>query len=700
MAMTSSSQQDAAAELTTLPIRHSDDNDNNNNDNFGTNDDDWQDVSQHDARPLLPKVSFFLGDLRDGLPMVRLFMFFVGHGHSEKRPFYSPALTHTFFQTIKQLNMQAVFLLSSREYTEKQIGVLFLMFGLSQFLCMAPAGYILDYSHHKIRWVQIASILCAALTVLSTLSAQTAGQNLGWMIFLTVLQGACTAVLPPGFNSITMGIVGSRGFTHQVSRNRMMNHIGTALVVAAGSLMAYITYPNMGALFAVSPAAAAGVYYHLHRIVPTHVHRDAARGLILESPTMNEYELADQVAAVKQQAARLLMRQCSGGNNNNNNNSVSRSRRDGSDNHHNNNNSAVNTAMPQKNTTSGYQAPAVVSTTTVRDGSECRVPAVPSSSSREPPKSTTTHIKVSSADTEKDTTGQKSYNSLPSFNFGWKPATSYTTSEPEKRPRTPLAVLLNPTLLIFTAVVFFFHLANSSVLPLVMQSLALQDVQAGILLSGLCILIAQGCMAFFAKLSGDVSPYWGRKKLILVGLVSLTIRCFVLTLLLSAEETIVTERGNHVLKALILSTQFLDSVGAGIVGTLQILVTSDLSGGTGRFSLLLGFTTASMCLGATVSGYLGQALAQDYGYPFAFTALGLVSLIPFLMYVFLMPETLPDYARAQPRQQRLRELLQRWNEQRRRILQKHWRGSSSSSSLLASRQQQQQQQQQHSVELV
>jgi len=73
---------------------------------------------------------------------------------------------------------------------------------------------------------------------------------------------------------------------------------------------------------------------------------------------------------------------------------------------------------------------------------------------------------------------------------------------------------MNPTLFVFAAVIFFFHLANSSVLPLVMQSLALRDAQAGILLSGLCILIAQGFMAFFAKICGDYSPIWGRKKLV------------------------------------------------------------------------------------------------------------------------------------------------------------------------------------------
>lgn len=130
-----------------------------------------------------------------------------------------------------------------------------------------------------------------------------------------------------------------------------------------------------------------------------------------------------------------------------------------------------------------------------------------------------------------------------------------------------------------------------------------------------------------------------------------------------------TERGGHILRIMVLSTQLLDSVGAGIMGTMHILVTADISGGTGRFSLLLGLTTAAMCLGATISGYLGQALAQDYGYPFAFTALGAISLAPFALYTFCMPETLPEHARPRSeRRKRLKELLKRLNEHKRNFI--------------------------------
>jgi MFS family permease len=628
--------------------------------------------------------------------------------------------------------MQAAFLISAKDFTEKQVGVLFLVFGLSQFLCMAPAGYFLDYSNRKISWVIWGSIVCSSLTVITALSAEEGGTNMPLMIFLVLIQGGSSAILPPGFQGITLGIVGSTGFTYQVSRNRMMNHIGTALVVAIGSLVAYFLYPNIGALFMVSPLAALGVYYNLRRIVPTHINRDAARNLITESPTMTEYEQMDDVAICKQQAAILSWEADSS-------EIDSDSVMMGMGNTSNRANTSTTSAMSYQDMTppsaalaaprdyrmepsrsqqpyrppdllDGLQPPstrsAVIgnlsrsSSVLTNEASNmnmsvndprCRgIPETPIAGNK-----SNNNTAMDSPQEQSDSNTRISYSSKPSFIFGWgggnsdkevndngnnngssSSATSTLSDEEEKRQlqrlraRTPLAVLMNPRLLNFTTIIFFFHLANSSVLPLVMQSLALRDPQAGILLSGLCILIAQGFMAFFAQICGDYSPVWGRKNLMIVGLFALSLRCFLLTLLLWSEDSVKTERGSHVLKALILSTQFLDSVGAGIVGTLQILVTNDISGGTGRFSLLLGFTTAAMCLGATVSGYIGQALAQDFGYPIAFAALGLLSLIPLLQYIFFMPETLPDYARPQPkkRRRRLRELLKRLNEHRKEIL--------------------------------
>jgi MFS family permease len=175
-----------------------------------------------------------------------------------------------------------------------------------------------------------------------------------------------------------------------------------------------------------------------------------------------------------------------------------------------------------------------------------------------------------------------------------------------------------------------------------MQTLAIGSGRTGILMSGLCIIVAQIFMVASAKICGDYSGVYGRKTLFLIGLFVVPIRCLILTGLLMIRGDGV---GSPFMQFLILSTQIMDGVGAGVFGTMYILVTSDISGGTGRFSMTLGLTTAAMSIGGTVSGYLGEALAQDIGYQQAFFILAVMSLVPALIYLLFMPETLASIAK-------------------------------------------------------
>lgn len=552
-----------------------------------------------------------------------------------------------------QLNMQAAFLVSAKNYSEKQVGILFLAFGLSQFLCMTPAGYFLDYSNHKIDWVIWSGALTSLMTVTTALIAHPGGKNIGLMILMKILQGGISAILPPAFNSVTLGIVGSSGFTLQVSRNRMMNHIGTALIVAIGSLISYLLYPNIGALFVVSPLAMIGVYYNMVRIKPTHVDRDAARALIVESPTMTEYEhletqnsFVPKIPMDQEEIPTERSSETSEGD------------------------LATHPYNPPKgvdNITSSTHLE-VASATFQRDADSSALD------------NNVNQVEASLLSKSDNNVSEHSrstkYNvSMPSFNLGWvsnsqsigRPSNKREAAPIPPRARTPLTVLRDPTLLVFTVVLFSWHMSNSSVLPLVMQSLTIEDEQSGLLLSGMCILIGQGFMSWFAKICGDYSPKWGRKGLTLVALSSLTIRCLFLTVLVTASQKTQTETGSIIVKGLILSTQILDSVGAGIFGTMHILITNDISSRTGRFSLMMGATTGAMCLGATISGYIGQAIAQDYGYSVAFTSLGAMSLFPLILFAFCMPETLPEYVKPEQRRRRILAILKNMNEQRKKL---------------------------------
>ena len=443
--------------------------------------------------------------------------------------------------------MQSAFLISSKNYSEKQVGILFFVFGMSQFLFQAPAGYLMDYSNQKIFWLSTAAVLTTLFTVTTALTAEDDGGNLGFMVLIKFLQGAVTAMIPPGLNSITQGIVGSVGMTKQVSMNEMMNHLGTSILVLVGSLIAYAQYPDIGILFIVSPIACALTVFYLCRIYPEDIDHDAARGLVTEAN--NEKETTG-------------------------------------------------------NGTGTYDAPITGDSNTVK--SEDKI------------------------------------QNKPSFNF-------FSTSKPDDgeyagpKADSPIVILRDPKLMLFTAICFLFHTANGCVLPLVMQSLALEGGRAGILLSGCCIILAQLCMVASAKVCGQYSIVYGRKVLFLIGLFTVPVRCLILCILISIRD----EAGSSLfLNALILSTQVLDGVGAGVFGTMYILVTSDLSGGTGRFSLTLGITTAAMSIGGTVSGYLGEALAEDLGYKAAFVILGIMACVPAVMYLFFMPETLPSQIQA------------------------------------------------------
>mmetsp|Transcript_37960 Transcript_37960/g.88323 ORF Transcript_37960/g.88323 Transcript_37960/m.88323 type:complete len:509 (-) Transcript_37960:112-1638(-) len=460
-----------------------------------------------EATVLLTWVALFLGELRDGLTMI---------------------------------NMQSAYLLVSKNYSEKQVGVLFFVFGMSQFLFQAPAGYIMDYTHKKTLVLSVVGIGTTLCTILTALWAKENGNNLGLMIFIKFVQGALTALIPTGLNSITQGIVGSVGMTSQVSKNEMMNHLGTSVIVVTASIIAYFKYPDIGIMFIVSPLACFGTVLFLNRIKPEHIDHDAARGLKTQSETPNYIASKSGVL-------------------------------DGT-------NDVQKTEQPTS-------------------------PAV-----------------------------------KPSFNVGFGQAPPENTPGTTPLALTPLQVLKDPILIIFTVICFLFHMANGCILPLVMQTLAIGNGNSGILMSGLCIVVAQLCMVVAAKICGDYSGKYGRKILFLVGLFIVSIRCAIILGFLRLREIY----QSNLIEGLILSTQIMDGVGAGVFGTMYILVTSDISGGTGRFSMTLGITSAAMSIGGTVSGYLGEWLAEDFGYDHAFFVLGLLSLIPALLYLFAMPETLAD----------------------------------------------------------
>jgi len=185
-------------------------------------------------------------------------------------------------------------------------------------------------------------------------------------------------------------------------------------------------------------------------------------------------------------------------------------------------------------------------------------------------------------------------------------------------------------LVIFTAAMVIFHLANAAMLPLVGQVLALQNTEVGTALMATCIVAAQVVMVPTAYLAGAKTDSWGRKPIFLVGFA-----------VLMARGVLFTFSDNPYW---LVGVQLLDGIGAGIFGALFPLVVQDLTHGTGRFNVSLGATTTAWGVGAALSNIVAGWIVVVASYHVAFISLGALGGAGLALYSAAMPETGPNAA--------------------------------------------------------
>lgn len=181
------------------------------------------------------------------------------------------------------------------------------------------------------------------------------------------------------------------------------------------------------------------------------------------------------------------------------------------------------------------------------------------------------------------------------------------------------------TLLLFTFSICLFHFANAAMLPLLGQSLALDDPKVASLFMSSSIIVAQVVMVPAAILVGKKADVWGRKKIFLIAFLALPIRGLLYTL-----------SDNPVY---LVSVQVLDGVGAGIFGALFLIVIADLTEGTGRFNVTQGAVSTIMGIGAAFSSSVAGIIVVQSSYDVAFKALASIAVLAFLLFSIFMPET-------------------------------------------------------------
>ena len=191
----------------------------------------------------------------------------------------------------------------------------------------------------------------------------------------------------------------------------------------------------------------------------------------------------------------------------------------------------------------------------------------------------------------------------------------------------------------FSLALFFFHLGNAAVMPLLGQVLALEDGKAGIPYTASNIAVAQ-----LSSFLGVYTMTWFEARgyrinlPIAVGFGSLIPRIGTILLVLRFSEDINPYA--------LIATQVFDGMGAGVNGLAILRVTKTLTEGTNRFGIVSSVSHLSCAIGGAFSNLISGYLIDAFGYEAGFGVL----LVPsFLCLVFVFATKVePPNAASKP----------------------------------------------------
>lgn len=189
-----------------------------------------------------------------------------------------------------------------------------------------------------------------------------------------------------------------------------------------------------------------------------------------------------------------------------------------------------------------------------------------------------------------------------------------------------LAQLLRQrVLLILAGCVFFFHLANTAVLPIVASTITMRVGEKATMLIALAMIVPQVMVAFASPAIGRLADRDGRRRLLLLGFAALPVR---VALLASTTDPFA-----------LVAIQVLDGISASCIGVLVATCVADIVRGSGNFNLALGIVGSAMGIGAAISTTLAGIVADRMGSSTALLMLSVFALLGFLIATIFLPET-------------------------------------------------------------
>jgi MFS family permease len=192
-------------------------------------------------------------------------------------------------------------------------------------------------------------------------------------------------------------------------------------------------------------------------------------------------------------------------------------------------------------------------------------------------------------------------------------------------------LLQSKELLVLGATLTLFHLGNAAMLPLLGQAGVAHDGSNPSAFTAATIIVAQMTMVPMALLAARLAQSHGYWTVFLLALVALPIR--------GVTACLVTGPWG------LAPVQILDGVGAGILGVAVPGLVARILSGTGHVNAGLGAVMTLQGVGAALSPAIGGIVAQRYGYPAAFLALGAIAAVALALWLLARPLMVPACAR-------------------------------------------------------
>ncbi len=185
----------------------------------------------------------------------------------------------------------------------------------------------------------------------------------------------------------------------------------------------------------------------------------------------------------------------------------------------------------------------------------------------------------------------------------------------------------NVRLYVFASCIFLFQFADSSMLPIISQDLAKDNNGPNSLLLAGLIVTPQLVAAFMSPWVGYHSEKLGRKPLLLIGFSIDVIRAVLFA--------------NFSGYPVLIVGQLLGGLSAASVTVLTVLIIADMTTGTGRFNLILGFIGTSIALAASASTGTTGFIFQQWGRLPGFLILAAAAAAASTLLFFGLHETRP-----------------------------------------------------------